>query len=179
MKINILGSSCSGKSTVSKKISKLLSIDLIDVDRINWQLGNWNELPKEDLRKELSETLKDKESWVVDGSYGIVRDIIWKDVDIIIWLNLPFYLIMYRYFTRTIKRIILKEQLFGANNVETFKMQFFSKNSLLLWILKTFWSRKRRYEELFEEQRKLGKRIIVVRNKRELDKVVEKLKSFI
>jgi len=133
MKINILGSSCSGKSTVSKRISESLSIDLIEIDRINWQLGNWIELSKEDLRKELSERLKDKESWVVDGSYGKVMDIIWKDVDIIIWLDFPLYLIMYRYFSRTIKRIIHKEQLFGANNIETFRMQFFSKDSLFIY----------------------------------------------
>jgi len=175
MKINILGSSCSGKSTVSKKLSKLLTIDLIEIDRINWKLGNWVELSKEDLRKELSDILRDKESWIIDGSYGKVRDIVWQDVDIIIWLNFPFYLIMYRYFIRTIKRIISKEQLFGANNVETFRMQFFSTDSLFLWILKTFWSRKKRYEGLFEEQRKRGKKIIVVKSVRELDRVVNRL----
>jgi len=156
-------------------MSKLFSLDLIEVDQINWQLDNWVELSKERLREELSEALHDNDSWIVDGSYGKVRDIIWKDVDIIIWLNFPFYLIMYRYFKRTIKRIVTKEKLFGSNNVETFRQQFLSKDSLFLWILKTFWSRKKRYEELFEEQRKKGKRIVIVENVKELNSFINDL----
>jgi adenylate kinase family enzyme len=77
------------------------------------------------------------DQWVSDGNYSKVRDIVWGHATDVIWLNYSFPLVFSRALRRTIRRAISREELFSGNR-ESLRMTFFSKDSLLLWILKTY-----------------------------------------
>jgi hypothetical protein len=51
---------------------------------------------------------------------------------------------------RTIIRSMNKQELWGnTGNVETFGKSFFSKESIILWTLKTYKNNRIRYQKLF------------------------------
>ena len=150
-RIAIIGTSCSGKTTLACNISKILNIPHIELDHLYWQ-KNWQPLEKELFREKVRKAVQ-HEKWVIDGNFSIVRDIIWENADTIIWLNYPFEVVFLQALARSIKRIVTRERLFG-NNVESFYQTFFTKNSILYWIIYTHWNYKRTYSHLIRNSKK-------------------------
>ncbi|NNC96341.1 MAG: AAA family ATPase [Chitinophagales bacterium] len=142
----VIGSSGSGKTTFAKRLAQVLSISHLELDTYHWS-ANWTEVSDEEFKKKVHGFLAANDSWIIDGNYSQLRETIWPQADTIIWLNYPFILTFYRSLKRSIKRIILKEKLFGGN-VETFKRTFFSKDSILLWVIKTHGQRRTGYPKI-------------------------------
>jgi adenylate kinase family enzyme len=84
----------------------------------------------------------------VDGNYHIIRDLVWPRADTIIWLDYPLPLILWRLSRRTIWRITRQPELWNGNR-ETWRGTFFSRDSLFIWVFKTYKRRRRKYPELF------------------------------
>ena len=53
--------------------------------------------------------------------------------DTLIWLDLPFPLVMWRLLRRTLGRIRSRQDLWGTGNRESFRGAFLSRDSILLW----------------------------------------------
>ncbi len=102
-----------------------------------------------------------------------MRDIVWAHADTIIWLDYPFAVVFLQALVRSIKRIVTRQKLF-ANNVETFRQTFFSKNSILYWIIVSHWDYKRTYTRLFKN---INKEVIILKSSREKNEFVRKLKG--
>ncbi|HFQ4858623.1 TPA: adenylate kinase, partial [Vibrio vulnificus] len=55
---------------------------------------------------------------------------------------------------RALTRIVTKQELWGkTGNVESFKKSFLSKDSIILWTLKTYKTNRIRYTELLNDPR--------------------------
>ncbi|MGL1053895.1 adenylate kinase, partial [Vibrio vulnificus] len=55
---------------------------------------------------------------------------------------------------RALIRIVTKQELWGkAGNVESFKKSFLSKDSIILWTLKTYKTNRISYNELLNNSR--------------------------
>ncbi|MAR37242.1 MAG: adenylate kinase [Chloroflexi bacterium] len=134
-RIHVIGNSGSGKTYLSKIISKTLSVKHIESDSIWWQ-KNWEVTPYLKFQSQMKKILSNEE-WVLDGNYLRLYDDeeIRKKVQVLIWIDLPLYIILYRIILRTFKRVITKEKLWGKNT-ETFRMNFFSKDSIILYVIK-------------------------------------------
>lgn len=150
-RIAIIGTSCSGKTTLACNIAEILHIPHFELDHLYWQ-PNWQHLERILFREKVKKAVQ-HERWVIDGNFSIVRDLIWENADTIIWLDYPFHVIFLQAFIRSIKRIVTKEKLF-AENVETFKQTFFSKNSILYWICVSHRDHKRTYTRLIRNSKK-------------------------
>ncbi len=73
-------------------------------------------------------------SWVVDGNYSVVQDIVWARADTVVWFDLPFALVMARVIRRTVRRAILRTELWNGNR-EPFR-NFISldpQKSIIAW----------------------------------------------
>jgi len=160
-RIAIIGTSCSGKTTLARQLSKLLHIPHIELDTLFWK-NNWQIADREQFRKNVARVVE-QGNWVIDGNFSIVRDLVWVRADTIIWLDYPFIVIFLQALTRSIKRIVTKEKLFG-DNVETFRQTFFSKNSILYWICVSHWDYKKTYTRLLKNSEK---KIFILKSKRE------------
>lgn len=167
-RVIIIGTSCSGKSTLAKRISKKLRIPHFELDNYFWK-ENWTESSKEEFIEKVA-NLVNENNWVICGNYNKVREMLWKSATDIVWLDYPFYLVFYRAIKRTIIRAITKEKVCNGN-LETFKKSFFSKESIILWVLKTYKRRKKEYPILLKEVSE--KRIYRLKNKRETTSFVE------
>jgi len=148
-RIIVIGSSCSGKSTFSQQLAEKYKIKYIELDQFHW-LPNWQERSdKEFIQLVDQATLAD--TWVMDGNYSKVRDITWPRATQIIWLNHPFHVVLYRAITRSISRIITRKKLF-SDNVESFQKTFLSRDSIILWVLKTYHKKQIEYAKLLNHQ---------------------------
>ena len=86
------------------------------------------------------------DTWVIDGNYGGrgARDLVWPRADTVIWLDPPLRVVLARLFERAMRRIRSREELWpGTGNRETWRNQFFSRESLFVWALTTYRRRRR------------------------------------
>lgn len=169
-RIVVIGTSCSGKSTLSKRISQNLSIPHYELDNYYWE-SNWTSIT-EDKFIQIVKDFTSKNNWVICGNYSAVRDIIWDKSTDIVWIDYPFYLVFYRAIKRSIIRAYKKEKVCNGN-VESFKKTFMTKDSIILWVLNTYFKRKKEYRSLLLEVK--GKRIHQLKNQKATDKFVKTL----
>ncbi len=144
-RICVVGSTGSGKSTLAEQLARQLHIPHVELDALHWEPG-WKEADRELTRARVREVARN-DAWVVDGNYGFLRDILWVRAEVLIWLDYPLALVLWRLWWRTWRRIVKKEVLWGTNR-ERLWGQFFSKDSLFLWALKTYGRHKRTYTAL-------------------------------
>ncbi len=97
-RIAIVGCGGAGKSTLSKTLGKILGIEVIHLDRLNWNPG-WVETPREELRNKQEKLVK-KDSWIFDGNYGATMDVRLQAADTIVFLDMPRLTCFYRVIKR-------------------------------------------------------------------------------
>ncbi len=67
-RINVVGSSASGKSTFSKQLAMKLGVTYIEMDRLFW-LPDWKELDDETFFDKVVDVTQ-QDAWVLDGNYS-------------------------------------------------------------------------------------------------------------
>ena len=148
MRINFVGTSGCGKSTVGKHIAERLNVPYIQLDELFWK-PNWAESTDEELYPKLEKSLSADE-WVLDGNYNRTTSIKWKRVQMVVYLDLPFHIVLYRIIRRSLLRGIWNEELWHGNK-ETLWKHLFTRDSMILWTIKRFSMNRKRYTELFEK----------------------------
>ena len=148
-RVVIVGTSGSGKTTLAHDLASALDHSHIELDALAWA-PNWVVRDDETIRAALEERTRAR-GWVLDGNYNRFRDITWSRADTIVWLNYSFGLTMRRIVTRTMRRALFKEDLWGTNREELSKA--FSRDSIILWSAKTWTRNRRRYYNVGPETR--------------------------
>ncbi len=98
MKIAIIGNAGSGKSTLGLILHKILGIPLYHLDQYQWQPG-WQKTDLEEF-KQLHDQLCDKSEWIIEGCATRFFEYRINKADIVIFLDMPRYLCLYRVFKR-------------------------------------------------------------------------------
>jgi adenylate kinase family enzyme len=147
-RIVVVGTTSSGKSTLAERLAVELGLDFIELDALHWE-PNWVEAPLEVFRSRV-ERATQVQAWVVAGNYRIVRDLVWPRAEAVIWLDYSLWVIFWRLWRRTWKRIFSKEELWNGNREHLWtQLKLWSEESLFHWLFKTYWRRKRDYPQLF------------------------------
>ncbi|MCL5499990.1 AAA family ATPase [Escherichia coli] len=145
MKINVIGTSGSGKSTLSRRLAAQLNVPYIEMDRLYW-LPEWQGRSDEDFYALLEEALNATPGWVLDGNYNRSRPIKWRDVDLVVWVDYGFWRTLRQAVIRVVRRAWQGKELWpGTGNRESFRRAFFSRESILIWTLKTWRNNRVRY----------------------------------
>ena len=147
-RIVVVGSTGSGKTVLARELSRALRIRHIELDALRWD-PNWNEVSNDTFRERVAEAVVGAQ-WIVDGNYGIARDLIWPQATTIVWLDYALRVIIWRLLWRTVKRVFTREVLWNGNQ-ERFRAAFLSRDSLFLWVLQTYWHRRRTYPVEFQK----------------------------
>lgn len=100
MKIAIIGCPGSGKSTLAFKIHTILGIPLLHLDKYFWQPG-WQRPDREEFRK-IHDQLCDQKEWIIEGMSVRLFEYRAKQADVIIFLDIPLYVCLYRIFKRAL-----------------------------------------------------------------------------
>ena len=143
-RVVVLGTSGSGKTTLARELARRMNVPHVELDALHWE-PNWIEAPTDVMRQRVRETLdRSPGGWVVDGNYRVVKDEVWPDADTIVWLDYPMAVVFSRVFVRTLDRWWSRKELWSGNR-ERLWMQFFSRDSILLWVINTWRIRRRDY----------------------------------
>ncbi len=140
-RVSVIGTTGSGKSTLAASLARLLEVPCTDLDALYWQPG-WTPAGGKQFQSEVAQAVQ-AEQWVVEGGYSAVRPLIWARADTVIWLDYSFPVPLSRLLRRTTRRVFRQETIWGGNR-ESLRRTL-SRDSILLWLLKTYRSNRRKY----------------------------------
>lgn len=148
-RVNVVGVSGAGKTTFARSLAARLGVPHVELDALHHG-PNWAEPPLDVFRERVSNALQG-EGWVVDGNYSKARDITWGRADTVIWLNYHWSVTFWRLWWRSMRRLVTQETLWESGNRESWRLFFFSRQSLFLWALKTYSRNRRQFPTLFPQ----------------------------
>lgn len=150
-KVIVVGTSGCGKTTLAGKLAKKFDLTDIELDELFWKPG-WKTSSHEEFSQKIESKLSESSGWVIHGNYSKTRDLYWEKGTHLIWLDYSFFRIFYRVVTRTVRRVMKRETVCNGNR-EGFVQSFMSKDSIILWMLKTYKRRKRQYNDLIRSDK--------------------------
>lgn len=171
-RINVVGTCGSGKTTVAKSLAGLLDVPRVELDALFWRPG-WGEASDAELRAAVSEAAAG-DAWVIDGNYSRVRDLIWPRADTVVWLDYPFSRVFGQLLKRTIRRAVLREPLWQGNR-ESLRKSLLSRESILLWAVKTHRRRRSQYRRLLADPQYGHLKVIRLRSPREAERWLRRM----
>ena len=88
---------------------------------------------------------------MLDGNYHRTAPIKWHKVEVVVWLDLPYWQIFWQVLSRTLRRSITREELWAGNR-ESLAKAFFSRDSILVWSLTNMKKIRVRYSEVMQDE---------------------------
>lgn len=147
MRYSIVGTSGSGKSTLARAIADRCGIAHIELDNLFWE-PHWQKAPLHVFIDRVVQATQ-SDDWVSCGNHSRAQPLLLAQADKIIWLDYPFWMIFWRVIKRTARRIWRREPCCHGN-YETVYRQFFTKDSIFLWVIRTYLKRKQTYSALMQ-----------------------------
>lgn len=174
-RIIVVGTTGSGKSKVAKELAEKLAIKYIEMDLLFWE-PNWTE-PKDDVFiKKVSDAVS-FERWVLDGNYGKTHHLSWPVADTVVWIDYPLWLTFYQNLCRGLSRSIKQNELWpGTGNKESLS-KLFSRKSILLWLLKTYDSNRKRYLSRMSDPQYAHLKFIHLKSRKEVNDFIDQLRQ--
>ena len=169
MRISIIGYSSSGKSTLAQNLGNILNIPVLHLDKVNF-LPEWKERNKEESKKIVEDFIKNNNEFVIDGNYiKFVYDLRMKLSDKIIFLDFDRITCLFQAFQRYNKYKGKVRDSMTEGCYEKLDWDF------IKWILFDGRNEERinRYNKIIEEYKD---KIIILKNRKEVDDFVEKIK---
>jgi adenylate kinase family enzyme len=173
-RVVVIGTTSSGKSTLANHIAKKFYLHFVELDALYWE-ENWTPAPILIFFERVENTVEE-ENWVIAGNYSSVRHIVWQRAQVIIWLDYPFHIVFWRLIRRMIHRVTTKELLWGKNVEKGWThLKVWSPDSLIHWLFKTYWRRKKETPLLLSHYPHL--RVIHFKHPREAEEWIHKVDS--
>lgn len=113
-RISVVGNTGAGKSTVARALQQRLGLARLELDAVH-HLPEWTTLHRDPFRSLVSQFIADEPSWVIDGNYAAVRDLIWEAADTVVWLDPELGPNMRAVVARTVRRVVTGEELWNGN----------------------------------------------------------------
>jgi adenylate kinase family enzyme len=122
-RVYIIGNSASGKSSLASKLSKMLKIKSYDLDDFYWQKKFTKKRKPEQVEKLVKRVTKRK-SWIIEGVYSSCVTCSLDRADLIIWLDYPAHVIVWRLLKRQLKK---KEKLASILDFLHYAIDYYRK----------------------------------------------------
>lgn len=142
-RILVYGVTGSGKTRLAEAISEAVDIPWHAVDELTWEPG-WIEVPHDEQRRRIA-AICAGERWVLDTAYGRWLDVPLARVEMIVALDFPRWLSLFRLIRRSFARAIDGKPICNGNR-ESFR-NIFSRRSIIRWHFKSFSRKRQRIRE--------------------------------
>lgn len=137
-RIVVYGVTGSGKSTAALRIGDRLGLPVTLIDELTW-LPGWVARPVEEQRDAVA-TVAAGERWVIDSLYGSMLGLVLPRAELIVGLDYPRALSLWRLVRRTARRAATGEPACNGNR-ETWRRAL-GRDSIIRWHFRS-WKRKR------------------------------------
>jgi adenylate kinase family enzyme/transposase-like protein len=139
----IASASGNGKTTLGMELARRLDVPFVELDALVHGPG-WVETPDDELRAKL-EPIVASDGWVIDGTYQRkLGDLVLREADAVLWLDLPIRVWLPRLIRRTLRRIRGREQLWNDNR-ESLLTAIWGRESLFVWAFRSHFRRRRNW----------------------------------
>ena len=160
----IVGTSCAGKSTVARELSRRLGAPHVELDELFWG-PNWTARSAEEFAASVERATAGP-TWIVDGNYSTVRPLVLERATAVIWLNYPLSTLLPRAMKRTFWRLVTRKRLFNGNREPV--LGFLHSYWIPWWVLRTCGEQQREYAELLASPECGHLRVIEIRSVQQL-----------
>jgi len=151
MRLLMLGSTGSGKSTFARTLAGRVGCAYIELDALNWD-PNWTNLSLADPEK-LAGRVRAAiapDAWTCDGNYSVVRPLILSRATHVVWLDYARPVIMGRVIRRSFTRALTNDELWpGTGNREDFR-RWLAPEHPTRWAWDTYHAKRPGYQALFD-----------------------------
>jgi len=148
VRINVIGTSGSGKTTFGKQVAEALDLPFIEMDALFWG-PNWKIPPDDEFFPRLLNALEG-EKWVLDGNYTRTMGFKWDRVQAVIWLKYCYPRTIYQAIKRALTRLFDQKELWpGTGNRENLKI-LFSRDSIVWYTIRKYHRQNKRNDTYFE-----------------------------
>ncbi|KAJ3343527.1 hypothetical protein HDU83_005653 [Entophlyctis luteolus] len=145
-RIRLVGLSGSGKTTLGKRLGSLLDIAHIEEDAIHFVGSDFTLDTAERINIKIADFARTHATWgyVTDGFWKDIHPILLPQINIIIWLDYPFYISFWRLLKRTVWRCWTGEKLWGGETREYFTVTFriWEEDNIFGINLRSWWRSK-------------------------------------
>lgn len=143
-RINVVGTSGSGKTTFSRELARRLDLPLFELDQLHWQ-PNWQATPTDELREKVRD-ITSADEWLIEGNYTKTTPEKWARVELVIWLDHSFLRTLVRVTKRAVHRSLTQTELWpGTGNRETLRKAFLSRDSVIWWMITSYRRNRQKY----------------------------------
>lgn len=163
----VMGTSGSGKTILARRLAEKLGYPHIELDAL-YLLSGWQTNPNfiEDATVHLNAAC-----WVADGNYRMLGEVMLARADTLVWIDFPAWRTYGRLLRRTIVRGATREELWNGNRESLFR-SFFTRESLIWYVLKTSRQRQARFEGLMSDPNLSGKSRVRLKSPAEVERFI-------
>jgi adenylate kinase family enzyme len=113
-RVVIIGTTGSGKSTLAAALAAATGAEHVELDGLYHRPG-WTAAPVDGLRARLRAVAAEPR-WVADGNYLAHSSLtLWPRAEVIVWLDLPLWVVLPRLIRRSAGRIVRGTRLWHGN----------------------------------------------------------------
>lgn len=167
-KILIVGGIGSGKTTLAKKLSKMLKIKNYELDNIAYKRRDIHEKQKPKIRNKKLKSILKRKKWIIEGFYARSWTYpIYRQADIVLILNIKTSTSRNRLIRRFIKRKLSFKKKRDVNQ----------KFKTMISLIKYIDEYPKKYFKMQKEAAEnFNKNVLILKNKKEIKEFVKKLK---
>ncbi|MFT4050684.1 MAG: toxin [Microbacterium sp.] len=170
-RIRIVGASGSGKSHLATRVSDRTGLPRLDLDAVFWDAG-WTHRDLGEALGIVREFLAEHpDGWVADGNWntrlgGLMSPGTPGGADVVVWIDHPRRVVMRRVIVRTLRRGILREELWHGNRERISSwLRWDPRENIVRWA----WTSYPSVRERLSARIAAGEPIVRLRGQREVD----------
>jgi adenylate kinase family enzyme len=169
--IVVKGTSGSGKSTLAASLANRFDLTWIDLDAL-FHGPNWSQPVTEEFRARVNAAMAtSRNGWVIDGNYDSwLNETVTVAADMIIWLDLPLRVKLWRIANRTQYRIRNNVELWNGNR-ESWREQLTRRDSIFIETITKHRQHRKRWPARFAND----DRLIRLRSERDVQRWLDEI----
>lgn len=154
-RVLITGTSGAGKTTLAQALARTLHLPHTEIDSL-FHGPDWT--PRPEFVAEVTALVR-QPTWVTEWQYSQVRPLLAAHAQLLVWLDYPRSLIMWRVIKRTFRRWATHEELWNGNREPNLWRAFTEREGIVRWA----WDTHRKTEERVRALQANGTDLVIVR----------------
>lgn len=174
LRVLVVGTSGSGKSTFAEKLAREAKITHLELDQMNWRPG-WYDRSTEEPEAFLADVAEATAAsdWVLAGNYAMTRPTVLPRLTHVVWLDLSLWQVMTQVIHRSFQRASSGADVFPGCREDW--SRWLEAEHPIRWALATHHARRPRYVALSAQIEERGGVVLRCRNRREAGAALQSL----